>query len=77
MTIEKSGKHTGNDMFFSLNELSIDDDVLSYSTRSTTFINYLNQNDFWTFNSQIYWENELEEYEDVDAIHIFGFQVSQ
>ena len=46
VTLEYDGWTTGTDLFFSENELSIDDNILTYNSRSTTFINYLKSTTF-------------------------------
>ena len=40
VTLLKSDWSAGIDFFFSQNELTIDDNILTYSTRSTKFMNY-------------------------------------
>ena len=73
-SVEKNDWYTGMDFYFSLNELNIDDNMLSYETRSTSFIQYLNQNPFQGSNSVTYYENEVDE--DVDVFCWIGFQLS-
>ena len=63
---------TATDLFFSENEVTIDDNILTYSTRSTTFINYLSKVKVRALQDSIYFENELEEREYPDTIHLFG-----
>ena len=40
MTLERSDFSYVLDFFFTENKLTIDDDMLTYNTRSTTYINY-------------------------------------
>ena len=67
----------GEDIFFSENEVTIDDNILTYSTRSTTFLNYLTKQPFRARKDVGYYEDENGEREDPDFIHMFGFQLSQ
>ena len=72
VTIEKSKYLTGNHLFYSVNELTIDDNILTYDSRSTTFLNYVNKGFLRTIGYTTYWEGE----EGVpDAIHFFSFQL--
>ena len=63
--------YAGHDFFFSYNELSIDDNILLYNTRSTAFINYLNKIDFQGPHSAFYYSGEIQE--ELDLVYLFGF----
>ena len=60
-------------MYFSVNELSIDDDILTYNERKETFINYHETIQYYLPQDLLYYEGE--EYEH-DALHMFGLHVS-
>ena len=46
VALEKSGYYNAIDNWFSYNDLTIDDNILTYETRSTKFINYLRSNEY-------------------------------
>ena len=67
----------GTHIYFSKNQLSIDDDILTYNTRSIEFMNYDPQSlsKFVIPRSISYFENEIKE--DYDVLHWFGLNLSQ
>ena len=63
---------SGTNFLFSQNELSIDDDILTYNTRSTKFINFKDQHTFYFLKSLSHFEIDGVEEIDPDVIHMFG-----
>ena len=69
----------GTSLYFSQNQLSVDDDMLLYNTRSVTFMNYEPQllSNFRAPQWATHFANEEgEEIEDVDTLHYFGLNLS-
>ena len=64
----------GTDFFFQVNELTINDDMLTENPRKETYIQYQKRIEASAIQSTFYFEGE--EYEH-DLIHWFGLQVSQ
>ena len=73
VSLEKSEFAHGDDLHFSLNEISIDDDVLTYGPRKETFINYALTTPIYHAQSLVTYEGEDFEH---DSLFWFGFQLS-
>ena len=72
--IEKSVFNLAIDLFFSVNDISIDDGMLFDSTRKDNFIQHTQSFEFVGDTRPVYFEGE--DY-DHDALYTFGFQLSQ
>ena len=58
VTMEKSEYYNARDSWFSQNELKIDDNVLTYSSRSTKFISFQSQNEYRGRQDTIYYDKD-------------------
>ena len=57
--------------------MTIDDNIFTYNSRSTTFINFLSRIPFRADKHLVNWESEGEIGDSPDILYMFGFQVSQ
>ena len=77
---EKDDWVQGTHLYFSQNQLSVDDDMLLYNTRSVNFMNYepQSQTNFRVLQSITYYADENDdEIKDLDCLYVVGLNLSQ
>ena len=73
MDAEETGGANGMNFWFSQNELTIEDGMFSYGSRSTKFFNYLRREDISTSLKYLRVGKDVEPWP--ESLYYIGFQI--